>query len=293
MALRSKQNKEKIMGAGLKRPPRKKNPWLAPGTVGGATFVIGAEGAVTANTRNVAIQLQDSNGVDLAVRGIVQAYLSNDANGDTLATNNPTGGVVIGTDGVLIPGGTNGLLVSGALAISVTAEKFKTTATIYYILGTGVFSKAATDNLVFSAAYTVNNAGVGQKWGAFLVQINAAGTFSTKAVSADQVYATEAAAIAALPSADAGNIAVGYITVENKNNLKWTANTDDLTDGSDNTDVNFYNSSLAGQAKAFTLVSEADGDIDVNILDTGTPTFYLILVMPDGSRVASGAITFA
>lgn len=41
------------------------------------------------------------------------------------------------------------------------------------------------------------------------------------------------------------------------------------------------------------LVSEADGDIDVNLTDTGTPTFYLILAMPDGKLVASPAITFA
>jgi hypothetical protein len=41
------------------------------------------------------------------------------------------------------------------------------------------------------------------------------------------------------------------------------------------------------------LISESDGDIDINITETGTDTFYLILVMPDGTLVASGAITFA
>lgn len=41
------------------------------------------------------------------------------------------------------------------------------------------------------------------------------------------------------------------------------------------------------------VVSEADGDIDVTITDTGTPTFYLVLVMPDGKLYVSGAITFA
>lgn len=44
----------------------------------------------------------------------------------------------------------------------------------------------------------------------------------------------------------------------------------------------------------FLLVSEADGDIDVVVTQTsGVDTHYLILVMPDGSLVASGAITFA
>lgn len=41
------------------------------------------------------------------------------------------------------------------------------------------------------------------------------------------------------------------------------------------------------------LISEADGDIDITLTDSGTPTFYLILIMPDGSLVASDAITFA
>ena len=41
------------------------------------------------------------------------------------------------------------------------------------------------------------------------------------------------------------------------------------------------------------VTSEADGDIDVTITDSGTPTVYLVLVMPDGSLEVSGAITFA
>lgn len=45
--------------------------------------------------------------------------------------------------------------------------------------------------------------------------------------------------------------------------------------------------------KAFQLISEADGDIDLDIGETGADTWYLILVMPDGSLVASDAITFA
>lgn len=41
------------------------------------------------------------------------------------------------------------------------------------------------------------------------------------------------------------------------------------------------------------LISEVDGDIDVDITDTGTPTFHLVLVMPDGKLQVSPAITFA
>ena len=45
--------------------------------------------------------------------------------------------------------------------------------------------------------------------------------------------------------------------------------------------------------KCFLLTSEVDGDIDIDITENGVDTFYLHLVMPDGSLVSSGAITFA
>ena len=39
------------------------------------------------------------------------------------------------------------------------------------------------------------------------------------------------------------------------------------------------------------LVSEADGDADIDFVDTGTGTVYLVLVMPNGTLQISGAIT--
>lgn len=45
--------------------------------------------------------------------------------------------------------------------------------------------------------------------------------------------------------------------------------------------------------KAAHLVSEADGDIDINIIEAGVATWYLIIVHPSGKLSASGAITFA
>lgn len=40
-------------------------------------------------------------------------------------------------------------------------------------------------------------------------------------------------------------------------------------------------------------ISETDGDIFIIIEEAATPTFYLVFVMPDGTLVVSGAITFA
>lgn len=39
--------------------------------------------------------------------------------------------------------------------------------------------------------------------------------------------------------------------------------------------------------------SEADGDIDVAVTSTGTSTFYLNVILPNGKTARSGAITFA
>ncbi len=45
--------------------------------------------------------------------------------------------------------------------------------------------------------------------------------------------------------------------------------------------------------KYFAVTSEADGDIDLIITyTTGAGTVYLVLIMPDGSLVVSGAIAF-
>lgn len=43
---------------------------------------------------------------------------------------------------------------------------------------------------------------------------------------------------------------------------------------------------------AWQLISEADGDIAIDVTDTGTDTLYLVLVMPNGKLVVSGALAF-
>lgn len=62
------------------------------------TFVIGAEAT---NIINVGIQLRDRN-TDIGQRASVTAYLSSDANGDSVVGTAPTT-VAIGTDGLAIP----------------------------------------------------------------------------------------------------------------------------------------------------------------------------------------------
>ena len=45
--------------------------------------------------------------------------------------------------------------------------------------------------------------------------------------------------------------------------------------------------------QAWLLQSEADGDIDLTITETGIDTWYLVVILPNGLQIVSGAITFA
>jgi hypothetical protein len=129
---------------------------------------------------------------------------------------------------------SGGLLAIGTLAIDATAEKFKTTTTAYSRIGGIQYSKAAATAIVFSAGHVIS----ASKFGVILIQVNAAGTVSTKVPGATQAYNTAPLALAALPAADAGNVALGYIAIAAKA-ATWTANTDDLTNGSDLTTASF------------------------------------------------------
>lgn len=83
-----------------RRLPAKGNPFQAANQVGGVGFTIGTEAA---NAINVALQLRGVNGGDIAIRGNVFAYLSDDAYGNSIVATAPDGGWAIGTDGLLIP----------------------------------------------------------------------------------------------------------------------------------------------------------------------------------------------
>jgi hypothetical protein len=63
-----------------------------------ATMVVGIEAA---DVINVAIQLVDPAGTAVAERMGVMWYLSTDAEGDNVAAAAPSGGIAIGTDGLL------------------------------------------------------------------------------------------------------------------------------------------------------------------------------------------------
>lgn len=183
---------------------------------------------------------------------------------------------------------STGLLVPGVLAIDAVPEKFKLITTTIVALFAGVVkTKAPATAIVFTAAHVIT----ANKFGVILVQMDDAGTVSTKVSAATQAYDTAAAALAAIPSADANKLAIGYIAIAN-NAGDWTANTDDMTDGSDVTTATFNNYTARKPftgAISPTALDEVDGVLSSTRSDVvGAEDEYLaVIATTDGT----GALT--
>lgn len=81
---------------------------------------------------------------------------------------------------------------------------------------------------------------------------------------------------------------VGFYLSADANGDSTAVATTSLAAGTDGVMQEFISNSVGR------LISEADGDIDVVVGDaSGVATYYLILIMPNGSLSTSGAITFA
>lgn len=86
------------------------------------------------------------------------------------------------------------------------------------------------------------------KWGLYLFSIAANGTITSTAAAANFTtgYATEAAAIAALPATPASSAAMGYVTVQTKVGTTFIGGTDDLNGGAAGNIANATNYYNAG-----------------------------------------------
>lgn len=131
--------------------PAKKNPYLEQ-PASRATITIGAENT-GAGTINVAIQLKTAGTEETNQRTSILAYLSDDANGDSIVATAPSGGWAIGTDGLLIPvvSGKCAQLVSesdGDIDITITESGAKT---MYLVLVLPSGKLQVSDAITFAA----------------------------------------------------------------------------------------------------------------------------------------------
>lgn len=128
------------------KAPSRSNPF--DGTfVAGAEFTIGSE---TTNTINVSVQLRTGPN-DLYDPGTLNAYLSDNEDGSTLAASAPSGGWAIGTSGLLIPVVANKAAIfvseaNGVFDVTITETSAKT---FYMVLNMPDGSQVISDAITF------------------------------------------------------------------------------------------------------------------------------------------------
>lgn len=132
-----------------------------------------------------------------------------------------------------------GVITNPTLTIGSTAERVANILFYYRINNVNYVKTAVAAGSVFTSAHVIGD-GASALWGAINVYINAAGTIVTKVPLTPQIYASAALAHAA---ADAIPLTselcyLGRILIQS-DATTWTANTDDMTNGSDLTTATF------------------------------------------------------
>lgn len=173
-----------------------------------------------------------------------------EVDGADLQTIDETGAV---TGIVRIVAQSDAIVTLPVFAVDATPEKYDITAFIARVGGIFV-EKAATAAGLFTANHVIT----ANKYGAILFQMTNAGVISTKVVATPQAYNDAASALAALPAADAGKLAIGYLAIHN-NAGDWVANTDDLTNGSDLTTAAFTAYPVTARDCLSAAMAAADG----------------------------------
>jgi hypothetical protein len=171
---------------------------------------------------------------------------------------------------------STGVITNPTLAIGSTAEKLANALFYYRIKDTNYSLAVNAVGSTFTSAHVI---ATGSKYGVIDLYVNAAGTIISLAPLATQSYGTAAAAHSAAdaltyinkPGAPGENYCyIGRILIQSKAGASWTANTDDMTNGSDCTSATFlsYTSSftnmvvypyspddITSQRATFTLVN--------------------------------------
>jgi hypothetical protein len=150
-----------------------------------------------------------------------------------------------------------GMITSATLAVDSTATKFGNAAFYYRIAGTNYSKAADSDGNAFTAAHVIGD-GASALYGVINIYIDASGNFYSKVPLTPQIYATAELALAAAEAiVTPSNLCyVGHILIQSDTST-WTANTDDMTDGSDLTTADFRSAT----SSFVTFQDGAGGDI--------------------------------
>jgi hypothetical protein len=206
------------------------------GTLDSANVIVGSDANVaTARTMGGDVAISNTGVTTIQASAIDNAKVAADA---AIAKTKIEGNALVDADfNALRSYLADGLLVHGDLAISDTAAQFQTEDIAVYTIAGVTYTKAATNNLAFSHKDTVTSLqGEGDRFGGWVVQINAAGTVSTLAetgqsgvVDQNQESVDDALAYAKTIELTAGNVALGWITAKTGDESVWTAQDNELT----------------------------------------------------------------
>lgn len=133
----------------------------------------------------------------------------------------------------------NRALAKSGLAIGGTTTSYKHTTQVPYVAGGILVLSATTADHAFTGTEVITL----DTWGVFLITLSAGGTWKSTPAAATMAYASEALAIAAMPSPPANEAVMGYITIRARSTVNFTAGTTTLTadNGSGNSQtVNYY-----------------------------------------------------
>ena len=182
------------------------------------------------------------------------------------------------------------IVTAGTLAIDSAPTKYAVGLSRYMVGGLFVEMAAATAQ-TFSAAHTVTAA----KYGCILVQVSNAGVLSTKVVGSTQAYADAPTALAALPAADAGKLAVGYIAIH-AGVADWVANTNDMTNGSGLTTAAFTTTAAVaratGGATAFVGGESVAATLSGTVAGTSSQNLLLLYTSDGTGAVTNGSVSY-
>jgi hypothetical protein len=150
-----------------------------------------------------------------------------------------------------------GMITSAMLAVDTTATRFANAACYYRINGTNYSVAADAAGNTFSAAHVIGD-GASKLWGVINVYIDTSGAFSTRVPMETQTYASAELALTAAEAMVTPSTLcyVGHILIQS-DATTWTANTDDMTDGSDLTTADFRSAT----SSFITFQDGAGGDI--------------------------------
>lgn len=137
------------------------------------------------------------------------------------------------------------VLVKSTLAIGADLTKFTIGNALVTRHAGRQVEKADEDDIALGTDTINTGTAAGQFWGIWMIEMTAAGVVTAKVPSADQVHASEAAAIAAIPAVTAGSVKLGYITVETVANLAFTAGTHEIDGTTPTSTVNFVDEAVS------------------------------------------------